>query len=271
MAKTEIKDNTVTEVTELTPTDYFDKLKGMKKYIDNEEILNEINICLELMKTPKMLGQKKMLEHLYHQMVIRIRESFAILNGYQLYVLRDDIVYYIDKIAKKTVKIIELENYVREIPDDVAYKIYSAKEKKYKLPITDKDEDENGTINVEGISDVIDKDIIEKEYPIFDDFYIVFTDYTGEAERTVEKEKRDKDPIVFGVIYHTNKDRVPTNRLYYIADWTDEYCDLTLDELCKQYKSKNNKNILINNLITNNKNDLKMVFKQQVEDYKLDK
>lgn len=254
---TKINDKT-TNVTELTPTEYFDKLKGMKKYIDNAEIINEINNCLELMEVPKKLKQKKMVKKLYDQMIIRIRELQAIVAGFQTYVLRDDIVYYIDKIAKKTVKIIELENYEREIPEDVAEKIVNVMDQTYKLPIIDEtdNEPEDGET--------------EKVYHIFDEFFIVFTDYTGEAERTVEKEKRDKDPILFGVIHHPAKDKVPTDRLYYIADWVDEYCDLTLDELCKQYKSKNGKKDICNiNVFATSKNGLKEVFKLQDEDYKL--
>ena len=233
--KTEIKDNTVTEVTELTPTEYFDKLKGMKKDITEEYILQVLDNCLELMKRPKMLGQKKMVKKIYEQSQILIRELEVVKAGFQTYVLRDDIVYYIDKIAKKPVKIIELENYEREIPEEVADKVISAQD-------------------------------------LFDEFFVVFTDYTGEAERTVEKEKRDKDPILFGVIHHPDTDRVPTNRLYYIADWVDEYCDLTLEELCNQYKSDGNKkSILYINSIPKDINEIKEAFKQQAEDYKLDK
>lgn len=39
-------------------------------------------------------------------------------------------------------------------------------------------------------------------------------------------EKR-KDPILFGVIAGSNK-------LYFIGDWIDEYCDLRFDDVVKQ-------------------------------------
>ena len=38
---------------------------------------------------------------------------------------------------------------------------------------------------------------------------------------TPAEEIKKRDPIVFGVIAGSNK-------LYYITDWVDEYCDLTL-------------------------------------------
>lgn len=36
-----------------------------------------------------------------------------------------------------------------------------------------------------------------------------------------------KDPILFGVIAGSNK-------LYFIGDWIDEYCDLRFDDVVKQ-------------------------------------
>ena len=231
---TKINDKSV-EVTELTPTEYFDKLKGLKKDITEDEILQVLDNCLKLMETPKKLGQKKMVKKIYTQAEILIRELEVVKAGYQTYVLRDDIVYYIDKIAKKPVKIIELANYERDIPDEVAEKAIAA-----------------------------------QESGLFDEFFVVFTDYTGEAERTVAKERRDKDPILFGVIHHPNKDRVPTNRLYYIADWVDEYCDLTLDELCNQFKSVDKKkSILYVNSIPKDIKEIKDAFKQLASDYHL--
>ena len=233
--ETIINDNTV-DITDLSPSEYFENLKKMKNEITEEEILQVLDNCLKLMETPKKLGQKKMVKKIYEQSQILIRELQVVQAGFQSYILRDDIIYYIDKIAKKTVKIIELENYEREIPEDVAEKVMDAQER-----------------------------------GLFDEFFIVFTDYTGEAERTVSKENRDKDPILFGVIHHPDKDRVPTNRLYYIADWVDEYCDLTLEELCNQYKAHDKKkSILYVNSIPKDTKAIKEAFKQQAEDYKLD-
>lgn len=46
-----------------------------------------------------------------------------------------------------------------------------------------------------------------------------------EAEKESERRKRT-DPILFGLISGSKN-------LYYIADWIDEYCDLTLEEFLK--------------------------------------
>lgn len=220
------KENPMEVLQDLTPTQYFDILKGMKKDITEEDLLNVLNNCLTLMEKPKKTGQKKMAKKVYEQSQILLKELKAVKAGFNIYVLREDILYYIENIAKKTVKIIELENYERDIPDDVCDKLMEAQ-------------------------------------PYFDEFFVVFTDYTGEAERTVEKEKRDKDPILFGVIHHPNKDRALTNRFYFIADWVDEYCDLTLEELCMQYEGSRKQGIKRTHKIPETLEELKAAFDAQ--------
>ena len=214
------------QLAELTPTQYFEQLKGMKKDITEDDLANVLNNCLELLKKPKITGQKKMAQKIYEQAQIILKESKAVKAGFATYILREDILYYIKNISKKTVKIIELENYERDIPDDVVDRLMDAQ-------------------------------------PYFDEFFIIFTDYTGEAERTVEKEKRDKDPILLGCIHHPNKDKMPTNRMYFIADWVDEYCDLTLEELCLQYEGNMRRGIKHTNTIPTTLEELKNAFEAQ--------
>lgn len=63
------------------------------------------------------------------------------------------------------------------------------------------------------------------ELLVFDNYIILHYDYDGKAvEDTKEEKEKKKDPILFGVIQNSN-------RLYYIGDWIDDYCDLTLDVL----------------------------------------
>ncbi len=58
---------------------------------------------------------------------------------------------------------------------------------------------------------------ITKLKDIFSQFMIVFTNPRGEKVK-------DRDPILFGVI------RAFPDRYYFIKDWEDAYCDLTLDK-----------------------------------------
>lgn len=85
------------------------------------------------------------------------------------------------------------------------------------------------------------KDNLDKQY-VFDNYVILHYDPNNDAtdlttEEKVEEIRRQKDPILFGML----KD---SRRLYYIADWIDEYCNLTLDVVIETLGEKVN---LINN------------------------
>ena len=59
---------------------------------------------------------------------------------------------------------------------------------------------------------------------VFDNYVVLYYDPEGKIyKETAREEAKRKDPIVFGVIAGSTK-------LYYIADWVDEYCDLTLEK-----------------------------------------
>ena len=73
-------------------------------------------------------------------------------------------------------------------------------------------------------SDVIDQVAKVNELEVFDNYVVLFYDSKGTSKRETKKEEaKRKDPIIFGVIAGSNK-------LYYITDWVDEYCDLTLEK-----------------------------------------
>lgn len=62
------------------------------------------------------------------------------------------------------------------------------------------------------------QEVIKLTRPFFTDFQILF--YNPKKEKPLKK-----DPILFGVI------SAFPDRLYYLADWVDELCDLTLEKL----------------------------------------
>lgn len=63
---------------------------------------------------------------------------------------------------------------------------------------------------------------------VFDNYCVLYYDPSGRSYSRTEKEEEEikKDPILFGVISGSNK-------LYYISDWIDELCDLTLEQVVK--------------------------------------
>jgi len=191
--------------SELTPQQYFNKIKERKHNITDDELVKVYDNCLELINKYKITGQKKGMKKLMFHLECIEKEREIVKMGINTFIYRDDIEEYIDSVAKDTVKIIELENYEREIPDDIV-------------------------------------SIIEKVKDKFDQLYVVFTDYTGKVERQIEKERREKDPILFGT-FQNQSNRTVIDRFYYIGDWEDEYCDLTLDKMVNETEKVGMRNI----------------------------
>ena len=186
------------ENKQITPSQYFDYLKGCKKTITTEALKSSFDTFIKLAEKYQKLGQVESLKKLCFLADTLVKEEKLIDLGITTYVYKDAIEDYIEHVADKTVKIIELSRYMREVPDEFV-------------------------------------EVVEKTRDLFNEFYVIFTDYTGKEERKVEKERRDKDPILFGVF----KDGTSVaDRFYFLGDWVDEYCDLTLDKLVEQYKEK---------------------------------
>ena len=191
--------------TTYTPEEYFESIKEKKQTVTDEVLQNTYDTCLILLNKYKITGQKKGMQKLIFHMECVEKERELIKLGINTFVYRDDVEEYIDHIAKDVVKIIELENYEREVPDEIVNTIDATRE-------------------------------------IFDKFYVVFTDYTGKVERQVEKERRAKDPILFGA-FTDSVTRAVNDRFYYLGDWEDEYCDLTLDRMVGEVKEKTSRDI----------------------------
>ncbi|MBJ8109115.1 hypothetical protein JDS99_05545 [Bacillus cereus group sp. N6] len=190
---------------ELTPSEYFEIIKGKKNTIDDQELVNIYDNCLTLLNKYKITGQTKAIKKLIFHLETIEKERSIVQAGINTFVYRDDIEEFIENISKDTVKIQDLESYEREIPDDVVAVLETVKDK-------------------------------------FDQFYVVFTDYTGKVEKQVTKERRDKDPILFGT-FQDEKSRTVIDRFYFIGDWEDEYCDLTLDKMVNKVQASKGKNI----------------------------
>lgn len=182
----------------ITPSQYFDYLKNAKNEITTEALKESYSVFIKLAEKYKKLGQRESLKKLCFLANTLTKEEKLIEMGVTTFVYKDVIEDYIEHVADKTVKIIELSRYMREIPDEIV-------------------------------------DTVEKVSDIFDKIYVVFTDYTGKEERKVEKERQDKDPILFGAF---TEDGNVADRFYFLGDWIDEYCDLTLDKMIAQYKEK---------------------------------
>ena len=182
-----------------TPSQYFNYIKNSKNTITTEALKKSYEVFLKLAEKYNKLGQTESLKKLCFLADTLQKEEKLIEIGITTYIYKSTIEDYIENVADKTVKIIELSRYTREIPDELV-------------------------------------ETVEKSKKLFDEFYVVFTDYTGLEERRVEKERRDKDPILFGVFKNSTS---VADRFYFLGDWIDEYCDLTLDKMIEEYKEYN--------------------------------
>jgi len=194
---------------DITPSMYFDYVKGLKNEVDYQEYDLVIDSALKMLEKTKITGQTSMAKELTHQIELAFRELAAAKDGFDIFVNRKDIEKYIDKVESKAIKIIDIENYEREIPDEVMDRLIKARNH-------------------------------------FDKIYIFFTDYTKKETKKVAKARRDKDPIMFGAF--EDKDAGSSKifieeRMFFIADWVDDKCELTLEEIVRDVKNKDDKDI----------------------------
>ncbi len=77
---------------------------------------------------------------------------------------------------------------------------------------------------------IIPKEVLKKKKSVeecFDDF-VVFHYWNEKADdvknMSLDERAKMRDPILFGIIRETD-------RLYFVADWEDSYCDLTFSEM----------------------------------------
>lgn len=182
----------------ISPSEYFEKLKDSKQTITSQKLKESYGVILELAEKYKKTGQTKSLRQLQFLTSILGEEEKLVDLGVTTFIYRDVIEDFITNVADKVVKVIELRNYLREIPDEAV-------------------------------------EVVEKTKDIFTEFYVVFTDYTGREERRVAQERREKDPILFGCFKNSE---FVGDRFYFLCDWIDPWCDLTLNKMIDQYKSK---------------------------------
>ena len=175
----------------ISPGEYFERLKELKNQNTEESLDNFYDAALAQLAKYKLFRQKRMIRKLMFIVDCVPKERQLLELGINTFIYKEDIEDYINNVENKVVKLIEMENYPRDIPEEFA-------------------------------------DTITKTIEIFDEFYVLFTDYTGKEEKRVAKERREKDPILFGVFKNNSQ---MNDRFYYLGDWVDEYCDLTLEKL----------------------------------------
>lgn len=193
----------------ISPKEYFNSVKGFKHESTKADIEKYAAVQDTLMKKALITGQKEQLAKLKFISTCLKKEAVLIDYGITSFVYKEDILAYADKISDKSIHITELENFPREVPDEVVEQIAKLKEAK-----------------------------------LFDQYFIVYTDYAEMEPELKAKVQKERDPILFGTFVdsHSHGVKMLHNRFYYIADWEDEYCDLTLSKMVETM-AKDGKNI----------------------------
>lgn len=189
----------MTTKEKVKPTEIFEDIKANLGMIDKMKLKKYIAVSNKLLTKAEITGQTDLKQRLEFRIRTLARELEMLkTHNIDTYIEKQHITTYIEETELREVKITDLASYLREIPDEAI-------------------------------------DIIADTREIFDDFYILFTDYTGEMAQKAEEVEVERDPILFGVFYDDVINEF-MDRFYYLYDWEDEYCDLTLDKLIMEYK-----------------------------------
>ncbi len=136
-------------------------------------------------------GQEVLADKMLNACVREAKESFIYAKGFKLFIEKQTLDKYKNKIRDGHISDTRFDQYTRVIPKDVL------KSK-------------------------------EKAKGLFDG-YVIYHYWNEKAQEDVKSMSKEekaamRDPILFGVIKESD-------RLYFIDDWEDEYCDLTFDEI----------------------------------------
>ena len=178
----------------ISPILYFKYVKSKFKFLENIKMNSRMKRLEKAFDKAVAAGQDALSKKILTDVSREARESVLYAKGIKMFIERDDLVKHKSKIRGGHISDTVLRDYTRIIPDDVLAKK-------------------------------------EKVKDCFDDFVVYH--YYNEAEEKKREEKQKmsseekskmRDPILFGIIRETN-------RLYFVADWEDEYCDLTFEEM----------------------------------------
>lgn len=189
--------NEKTKKVEISPKLYFSFVKSKLSKIQQKRLNERVGKLYKLIEQAGDIGQSAAQEEYAKLLAVAVREQEAYACGIERYISKELVNKYKNKVKDRVIKWGTLEEFPRVIPEEVRKKIKKVKDRS-----------------------------------LFDNYYVLYTDYTDEDIQTTKDKIIEKDPILFGE-YAYQKDR-----LYFIADWIDEYCDLTIEKFVDEIKSK---------------------------------
>lgn len=190
-----------------TTTEIIEELKRSVRTMSDEDLKKAYIAAQEMATKFKRTGQEEAAKILWANIQTFNKEKELIRKGY-------------DKYFQKT----ELETLAEDNKDN----IFITKLKRFERPLPE--------------SAICAKEETEK---LFDEYFVLYTDYTGREERKVEAERRERDPILLGAFKTVLEGERETReyicrRLYVVAEWADAWCDLNMEKLLEEYEIEDN-------------------------------
>lgn len=186
----------------MTIVNFFTSLARSLKDLPN---LQSIAVHYETAITnAQKAGQQSLVENLKKRLDSAKSEAQLVAYGLNKYLLEEQVVDFYKKTASdKKLKLTWIKHFVKPIP-----------------------------------SKILDVKLELDQKFVFDNYVILHYDPNNDATDLTEVEKieikkRKDDPIIFGVI-------AGSRRLYYVGDWVDTYCDLTLDVVLETLQERVN-------------------------------
>ncbi len=186
------------------PKLYFRYVKSKLKKVEQKRLEERLSKLSVLIEEAFDCGQYAMHEELSRMLLELTKESELSACGINQFIdvkyikKFKDIVREDETLSEwgKIVYFKKLEEFPRPIPKKIQTKIKQAKEKE-----------------------------------LFEEMWVLYLDYTEDSDniKSTKEKIREKDPILFGSFNGDSK-------YYFIADWVDEVCDLTLDLLVEDYE-----------------------------------
>lgn len=184
----------------ISPRLYFKFIKSKLKKTQQQRLKRRLVVLQKLTRDAFELGQQAVYEEYAKIIVSVVREAEAFACGYSQFIDIEDI------------------NKFKNIAKDSGV---------YKSPVYFKTlEDFPRSVPTRVAIRI--KDLQEKK--LFDKLWILYLDYTHEPIKTNKEKIREKDPILFGQFNYAK------NKYFYITDWVDDYCDLTLEGFVSRLK-----------------------------------
>ncbi|RLG18772.1 hypothetical protein DRN75_00975 [Nanoarchaeota archaeon] len=179
------------------PKVYFSLVKSKLKETEKEVLKSKLRRLASSVKRLKSTGQKAAFEEFSLALAITVKELEASAVGYSKYVNKKSInLFKKVQVLADIVYFKPIEKYPRLMPKDIEALLVELKEK-----------------------------------CIFDEFWVLYLDYTGKELKTNKEKIKEKDPILFGCFSFA------PDRLFYIADWVDDFCDLTLEKFVEELEA----------------------------------